>query len=142
MPMASRRVCLFTRERIWPMCLPRMKARRIASNIAKLPTLLGKALPDDAVNNLSDARHEAEDTRRNRTKHAWDLCRMEQEMRPPFEVELWKPVEDTPHLLAVTASFEAAEKAYQEAVANLRVGEVVRLRDAVGTLLLSTDANE
>ena len=36
-------------------------------------------------------------------------------MRPPFEVELWKPVDDTPHLLAVTVSFEAAEKAYQEA---------------------------
>ena len=38
------------------------EARRIASNIAKLPTLLGKALPDYAVNNLSDERHEAEDT--------------------------------------------------------------------------------
>ena len=37
------------------------KARRIASNIAKLPTLLNKALPDDAIN-LSDERHEAEDT--------------------------------------------------------------------------------
>jgi hypothetical protein len=32
------------------------------SNIAKLPKLLGKALPDDAVNNLSDERHDAEDT--------------------------------------------------------------------------------
>ena len=63
-------------------------------------------------------------------------------MRPPFEVEVWKPADDTPHLLAVTASFEAAEKAYREAVANLRVGEVVRVRDAVGTLWLSTDANE
>jgi hypothetical protein len=38
------------------------EARRIASNIAKLPALLGSALPDDAVNNLSDERHEAEDT--------------------------------------------------------------------------------
>ena len=38
------------------------EARRIASNIAKLPSLLGKALPDDAVNNLSDERHDAEDT--------------------------------------------------------------------------------
>jgi hypothetical protein len=64
------------------------------------------------------------------------------EMRPPFEVELWKPVDDSPHLLAVTASFEAAEKAYQEAVANVRLGEVVRVRDAVGTLMLSTDAND
>ena len=61
------------------------------------------------------------------------------EMRPPIEVELWKPVDSTRHVLAVTVSFEAAEKAYQEAVANLRLGEVVRLRDAVGTLLLSTN---
>src|SRR6476619_238002 len=36
------------------------EARRIASNIAKLPTLLGSMLPDDAVNNLSDERHAAE----------------------------------------------------------------------------------
>jgi hypothetical protein len=35
------------------------EARRIASNIAKLPALLGRALPDDAVNNLSDERHAA-----------------------------------------------------------------------------------
>jgi hypothetical protein len=63
-------------------------------------------------------------------------------MTPPFKVELWKPVDDTPHLLAVTESFEAAEKAYQEAVANLRVGEAVRVRDAVGTLLLSTDEDD
>ena len=61
-------------------------------------------------------------------------------MRPPFKVEIWKPVDDTPHLLAVTESFEAAEKAYQEAEANLRVGEVVRVRD--GTLLLSTDEDD
>jgi hypothetical protein len=41
------------------------EARRIASDIAKLPDLLGKVRPDDniqAVGNLSDERHEAEDT--------------------------------------------------------------------------------
>ena len=41
------------------------EARRIASNIAKLPDLLGKVRPGDniqAVGNLSDERHEAEDT--------------------------------------------------------------------------------
>ena len=48
----------------------------------------------------------------------------------------------TQESLGCYSEFEAAEKAYHEAVANLRVGEVVRVRDAVGTLLLSTDANE
>ena len=39
------------------------EARRIASNIAKLPVLLGDARPDDEVeSNLSDERHEDEDT--------------------------------------------------------------------------------
>jgi hypothetical protein len=39
------------------------EARRIASNIAKLPELLGAVRPDDiAEENLSDKRHEAEDT--------------------------------------------------------------------------------
>ena len=41
----------------------RNEARRIAINIVKLPDLLGKVRPDDqAVGNLSDERHEAEDT--------------------------------------------------------------------------------
>jgi hypothetical protein len=41
------------------------EARRIAANIAKLPVLLGQARPDDcleAESNISDKRHEAEDT--------------------------------------------------------------------------------
>jgi hypothetical protein len=50
--------------------------------------------------------------------------------------------DDEPHLVAATASFDTAKLAYQEAVANIRVGEVVRMRDAVGTLLLSTDGDE
>jgi hypothetical protein len=63
-------------------------------------------------------------------------------MSPPFRVELWKPVDDSPHLLAVTESFEDATRAYHEAVVDLRVGEVVRVRDAQGTLLLSTDEDD
>ena len=42
------------------------EARRIAANIAKLPVLLGQARPDDSLeteSNLSDKRHEDEDTR-------------------------------------------------------------------------------
>jgi hypothetical protein len=41
------------------------EARRIASSIAKLPVLLAQARPDDSLeaeSNLSDERHEAEDT--------------------------------------------------------------------------------
>ena len=41
------------------------EARRIAANIAKLPVLLRQARPDDSLeaeSNLSDKRHEAEDT--------------------------------------------------------------------------------
>jgi hypothetical protein len=44
------------------------EARCIAANIAKLPDLLQKVRPDDniqAVSNLSDERHEAEDTTPN-----------------------------------------------------------------------------
>ena len=63
-------------------------------------------------------------------------------MRPPFTVELWKPVDDKPHLLAITEGFEAAKNAYQEAIDNLRVGEVVRVRDGLGTQLLSTDEDD
>jgi len=41
------------------------EARRIAANIAKLPVLLGHVRPDDSLeaeSNLSDKRHEAENT--------------------------------------------------------------------------------
>jgi hypothetical protein len=41
------------------------EARRIAANIAKLPVLLGHARPEDSLaveSNLTDERHEAEDT--------------------------------------------------------------------------------
>ena len=44
------------------------EARRIASSIAKLPVLLGQARPDDSLqaeSNLSDERHQAEDTTPN-----------------------------------------------------------------------------
>ena len=62
-------------------------------------------------------------------------------MRPPFKVEFWKPVDDI-RTCRCYREFRGCRKSLLEAVANLRVGEVVRVRDALGTLLLSTDTDE
>jgi len=48
-----------------PFALFANRGRPIASNIAKLPVLLGHARPDDSLqaeSNLLDERHEVEDT--------------------------------------------------------------------------------
>jgi hypothetical protein len=39
-------------------------------------------------------------------------------------------------------SVEAAERVYQESVAKLRIGEVIRCRDAAGALIFSSDPIE
>jgi len=39
-------------------------------------------------------------------------------------------------------SVEAAERVYQESVAKLRAGETIRVRDAAGALVFSSDPNE
>ena len=39
-------------------------------------------------------------------------------------------------------SVEAAARVYDEAVAKLRNGEVIRVRDAAGALVMSSDSSE
>ena len=58
-------------------------------------------------------------------------------MKPPITVEFW--THGNPHILEVAMSLPAAERVYSEAVAKLRRGEIVRVIDATGTLLFSTD---
>ena len=62
-------------------------------------------------------------------------------MRPPFEIELWS-ADGNSQLLNVTMSVDAAQRVYQEAAAKLNVGEIVRVRDAFGTLIFSTNPAE
>jgi len=45
-------------------------------------------------------------------------------------------------LINCVMSVSAAQRVYQEAVAKLRIGEVIRCRDASGTLVLSSDPAE
>jgi hypothetical protein len=61
-------------------------------------------------------------------------------MRPPYRIELWS--NGNSQILNVTMSVEAAERVYNESVANLRSGETIRVRDAAGALLLSTNPTE
>ena len=39
-------------------------------------------------------------------------------------------------------SLDAAQRVYNESIAKLRAGEVIRVRDAAGALVLSTDPTE
>jgi hypothetical protein len=39
-------------------------------------------------------------------------------------------------------SLPAAERVCRESIPNLRIGEVIRVRDAAGALVLSTDPTE
>ena len=47
-----------------------------------------------------------------------------------------------PQLLNLIMSVEAAARVYDEAVAKLRIGEVIRVRDVSGGLVMSSDPNE
>jgi hypothetical protein len=59
----------------------------------------------------------------------------------PFKIEVWS-ADGTSRLLNMTVSLNAAERVYQEALANLRTGETLKVRDANGALLLSSDTSE
>ena len=47
-----------------------------------------------------------------------------------------------PQLLNVVMSVEAAHRVYDEAVAKLRTGEVIRCRESAGALVLSSEPSE
>jgi hypothetical protein len=61
-------------------------------------------------------------------------------MKPPYRIELWSGGDS--QLLNVTMNLPAAERVCRESIPNLRIGEVIRVRDAAGALVLSTDPTE
>jgi hypothetical protein len=62
-------------------------------------------------------------------------------MKPPFKVSLWT-ADGNAQLLNVVMSVETAQRVFDEAVAKLGTGEVIRVRDARGALVLSSDQTE
>jgi hypothetical protein len=62
-------------------------------------------------------------------------------MTPPYKIEFYDANGST-HILNVAWSFEAAEQVVREHVGELRLNEVIRVRDASGTLVLSSDPTE
>jgi hypothetical protein len=62
-------------------------------------------------------------------------------MRPPLKIELWD-ARGNAQVLNVAMSFKAAERIYQQHVAQLRAGEVIRCRDAAGALIFTSDPTD
>jgi hypothetical protein len=62
-------------------------------------------------------------------------------MTPPYKIEFYD-ANGSAHILNVAWSFEAAEQVVREHVGELRLNEVIRVRDASGTLVLSSDPTE
>jgi hypothetical protein len=56
----------------------------------------------------------------------------------PFKIEVWS-ADGNSRILNMTVSIDAAQRVYQEALANLRTGDTIRVRDANGALVLSSD---
>lgn len=56
---------------------------------------------------------------------------------PPFKIEVWGA--DGNCVLNVTVSIDAAKRVYQEAIAKLNTGKVVRVVDAKGQTVLSSE---
>ena len=59
----------------------------------------------------------------------------------PFKIEVWS-ADGTSRLLNTTVGAEAAQRVYEEALANLRTGETLRVKDASGALVLSSNSSE
>lgn len=56
---------------------------------------------------------------------------------PPFKIEVWGA--DGNCVLNVTVSIDAAKRVYQEAIAKLNTGKVVRVVDAKWQTVLSSE---
>ena len=59
----------------------------------------------------------------------------------PFKIEVWS-ADGNSRILNMTVSIDAAQRVYQEALANLRTGETLRVKDASGALVLSSNSSE
>jgi len=60
---------------------------------------------------------------------------------PPYKIELWG-TDGSARILNVTVSIDAAKRVYQEAPGQLRTGETIKIRDASGALVLSSDTSD
>ena len=60
---------------------------------------------------------------------------------PPYKVEVWG-ADGSSRILNMTVSINAAQRVYQEALATLRTGETIKIRDASGALVLSSDTSD
>jgi len=58
-----------------------------------------------------------------------------------LKISLWT-ADGNAQLINVVMSLDAAHRVYDESIAKLRAGEVIRVRDAAGALVLSTDPTE
>ena len=62
-------------------------------------------------------------------------------MIAPYKISLWT-ADGNAQLINVVMSLDAAQRVYNESIAKLRADEVIRVRDAAGALVLSTDPTE
>ena len=57
---------------------------------------------------------------------------------PPYRIEVWR-ADGSNHVINTTVGMEAAKRVYDETIAKLNTGEVVRVVDAKGQIVLSSD---
>ena len=62
-------------------------------------------------------------------------------LKPPFKVEYWD-ARGNSRIINHVVSLEAARRVYEETAPRLDTGECVRVRDARGALVCSSDPNE
>jgi len=62
-------------------------------------------------------------------------------LKAPFKVEYWD-ARGNSRIINYVVSLEAARRVYEETAPRLDTGECVRVRDARGALVCSSDPNE